>query len=530
MKEKTNILIIDDNPDNFELFSRRLESAGYTARLANNGEDAFKTLFKEKIDCVLLNNRLSRMSSLEVVKRIKSDEELEFMPVIILFGLEKESDALAGLEAGADDYMIESSDEQLAMVKLKMVLQTKNLRDEFMRLNKMVSEFKSLSLEDSVTGLHNKRYFLECLDMEISRVKRCEYNICCAMIDIDYFKRLNDSYGHAFGDIILKKLGECLKASFRGSDVIARYGGDEFIVLMINTDYSIVFNIVERFRKYVEGYDFSDKGITVKLTISIGLSSFLEDGVFNKDSFLFFADKACYEAKARGRNNSVIYKELFGQIEPADKANLLAAEKKVYSVVENPKKSYMEGISNLIFSWEEKNSLLRGRSANVLKYVRLITEKMNLSKSEIEIIENAAIVHDLGKLLISESILFKKEELLTPQEREIIRRHPVLTVNLLSKNIFMKMELPIVLYHHEHYDGKGYPLGVKGKYIPLGSRIIKVADVYENICSARLGGDKPLGLEEITKKMLDEAGKALDPEIVAVFLKVLNKNKNIKNF
>jgi len=526
MEEKNSILIIDDNPDNLEMFSRRLHVAGYAVRPASNGEEAFNILSKEKIDCVLLNSRFSQMPSIEVIERIKSDEGLEFMPVIMLTGLEKEADAILGLEAGADDYIIESSSEQMALVKLKMVLRTKYLKDEFIRLNKAVSELKSLSIEDSVTGLHNTRYFLECLDMEISRVKRCEYNICCAMIDIDYFKHVNDSHGHAFGDFVLKELGECLKASFRGSDVIARYGGDEFIVLMVDIDYSIVFNIAERFRKYVEGHNFSDKGITVKLTVSIGLSSFLEDGVFSKDGFLSFADKACYEAKARGRNNSVTCKELFGYIEPANKINLLAAEKKVYSAVEYPKRSYMEAISNLIFTWEEKNHFFSGHSANVLKYVRLITGQMNLPKNEIEVIENAAIVHDLGKMLISESILFKKDGL-TPEEQEIIRRHPALTVNLLSKNRFMKMELPIILYHHEHYDGKGYPLGSKGKHIPLGSRIIKVADVYDNACSARLGGNKPMGPEEIAKKLLDEAGKELDPEIVDIFLKALKRNVDV---
>ncbi|MFH0855805.1 MAG: diguanylate cyclase [Candidatus Omnitrophota bacterium] len=521
MKEKITILVIDDNPGSLEASIRRLDASGYLLMPVSSCQEALSILSGEQIDCVLLSSRLTQMPAVEAVKRIKSVASLKYTPVVMLAG-PKESDALFCLEAGADDYIIDSNSAQMALMKLKMVLRRKHLRDEVSRLNKMVPVLQSLSMEDSVTGLHNKRYFLECLNMEVFRVKRCEYNICCVMIDIDYFKQVNDGHGHAFGDFVLKKLGECLKANFRGSDVLARYGGDEFIVLMINTDYSVIFNIAERFRKYVEGIDFSDKGTTVKLTVSIGLSSFLEDGVFTKEDFLSFADKACYEAKARGRNNSVTCKELSGQAKPSDRENLLAVEKRVYSIVEYPKRSYIEAISDLISAWEENNSFLSGHSANVLKYVRLITREMNLPKNEIEIIENAAAVHDLGKLLIGESILLKNGGL-TSGEQEIMRRHPALTVNLLSKNKFMKMELPIILYHHERYDGTGYPLGLEGKHIPLGSRIIKVADVYDDACSGRLGPDKPLAPGEVAKKLLDESGKAIDPEIADIFLKALKK-------
>lgn len=523
MEEKNTILIVGDSPAHPGISGRSLEAEGYIVILAGSSDEAFNALSKGKIDCVLLNSRFSQAPVIDMVKKIKSDESLEFKPVIILTGLKKEAEGLSGLEAGADDYLTESSSAQISLVKLKAALRTKRLSDEFIRLNKTVAELKSLSIEDSVTGLHNKRYFLECLDMEIFRVKRCEYNICCAMIDLDYFKEVNDSHGHAFGDFVLRKLGECLKSNFRGSDVIARYGGDEFIVLMIDTDYSVVSNIAERFRKSVEALDFSDKGISAKLTVSIGLSSFLEDGVFTKESFLSFADKACYEAKARGRNNSVTCKELSGHIEPKEKASLLAAEKKVYSVIEYPKRSYIEAISNLIFAWEARSPFFSGHSANVLKYVRLITSRMNLPKNEIEVIENATVVHDLGKLLISENILFKKERL-TPEEEEIMSRHPALTVNLLAKNRFMKMELPVILYHHEHYDGKGYPLGLVGKRIPLGSRIIKVADAYDDASSGRFSGLKPVSADEVAQKLLDKAGKELDPEIVEIFLKALKEN------
>jgi len=345
------------------------------------------------------------------------------------------------------------------------------------------------------------------------------------MIDIDYFKLVNDNHGHAFGDFVLKEFGECIKICSRESDVLARYGGDEFIVITIDTDYAVVLNIAERFRKYVEKHDFADKGISFKLTVSIGISSLLEDGVLNKDKFLSFADRACYEAKARGRNNSVTYRELV-DLAGSDKAGMLETENKIYNIAEYSKKSYIDSMKDLIFAWEERNPFTAKHSENVIKYVRLITAEMNLPKNEIEVIENAAAIHDLGKLLISENILFKKDEL-TPQEWEIIKKHPTLAVNLLSNNRFMKMELPIILYHHEQYDGKGYPVGLAGKRIPLGSRIIRVADAYDSICSAQPQCGEAGVCKETINELLDGAGTQFDPEIVDIFLKALQKNGGV---
>jgi len=511
MQEKASILIIDDNPDNLEMFSRHLNQTGYITRLANNAEKGLKILPAEKIDCVLLNYQLVKASGIELVKKIKSENGLEFIPAVILTCLDKEEDILAGLESGADDYITASSGPEMILTRVKAILRTKYLSDSLVQLNKAASELKDISVRDSLTGLYNRKYLLESLDMEISRAKRCKYNICCLMLDIDYYKLVNDNYGHAFGDFVLKEFGACIRACFRESDVLARYGGDEFIVLMVDTDYATVYNVAERFRRYIERYDFRDKETAVKITVSIGISSLLEDGDLNKDKFLYFADTACYEAKARGRNNSVAYRELADEAS-LDKAKLSEAEDKIYNVAEYSKKSYIEAIKNLIFAWEENNPKLRNHSESVLEYVRLITSQMGLPKNEVETIENAASIHDLGMLLIN-----------GPLDGEMIKKHPILTVHLLSKNKFMKSELPIILYHHERYDGSGYPSGLEGRRIPLGARIIRAADAYATICSNRLQSNQPEDAKEAVKELLAESGTQLDPEIVAIFVKALKK-------
>lgn len=511
MQEKSAILIIDDDPRGLAAFSQRLNQAGYSVKSTNDVAKGLKLLLAEKIDCVLLNYRLAAESGLPLAKKIKSESALEFIPAIILTGLDREEDILDGLNSGADDYITASSSPEMALTRLKAILRTKYLRDSLAQLNKAASELKDISVRDSLTGLYNRKYLLETLDMEISRAKRCKYNICCLMLDIDYYKLVNDNYGHAFGDFVLKEFGACVKACFRESDVLARYGGDEFIVLMVDIDYAGVFNVAERFRRYIERYDFREGERSVKLTVSIGISSLLEDGDLNKDKFLYFADTACYEAKARGRNNSVAYKELAEEAS-LDKVKLAETEDKMYSVAEYSKKSYIEAIKNLIFAWEENNPKLRNHTEGVLEYVRLITSRMGLPKNEVEVIENAASLHDLGMLLITD-----------PLDAEMAKKHPLLTVHLLSKNKFMRLELPIILYHHENFDGSGYPSSLEGKRIPLGARIIQVADTYAAICSEQLQGDKPQDTQEATRELAALSGSRLDPEIVAIFVKALEK-------
>lgn len=541
MTEKNNILIIDDNLDDLQIFGRYLTGAGYSVKLALGGQNGFEILSKEKIDCILLDWQMPQMPGIEVVEKIKSDPSLKFIPVIMLTGLEEEKNIITGLGAGADDYIGKSNTPQIILARIKAILRIKNLQDKLqqaiseleiannaktellIKLDKAMIELKKLSIKDSLTDLYNYRYFQETLDIEISRAQRCKYNICCLMIDIDYYKIVNDDHGHLFGDFILKELGLCMKNCFRQADILVRYGGDEFVVLTMDTDYNIAFNIAERFRKYVEAHNFRDKEVLAKLTVSIGIASFFEDGVFDKEKFLSFADRSLYEAKLRGRNNTVTYKELLQDGCQGEK-RLLETEDKLDGIAEFSKRSYIEAVKALIFAVEEKNIYTRQHSLNVLNNAFLIAEEMELPKNEVKAIENASVLHDLGKILISKEILFKNDKL-TEEESQILKKHPSLTIHLLSRGGFIKKELPMILHHHEHYDGTGYPVGLKGKEIPLGARIIAVADAYENMCSMRLC--RKMTSKEIINELIDKAGTYFDPGIVGIFLKALHKRGDL---
>lgn len=513
MRNKVKILLVENSGAD-SWIRTGLNHAGYIVQSAVRVQDAREILSKEKIDCILLDSQIPDCAG--VIKKLKSD----VTPIIMLADSGKKEDVIIWLEAGADDYADKPAGIEIILVRLKAVLRMKYLNGAFIQADKTITELKEQSVKDGLTGLYNHKYFHEVLNTEISRATRGKYNICCCMIDIDCYKQINDNYGHAFGDFILKEVSMRIKESSRQEDILIRYGGDEFAVLLIDTDYTGAFSVAERLRSHIEAYNFEYLGISVKLTASIGIASLFEDRSFSKDRFVSSADRALYEAKLRGRNNIVIYKELaVGMFLNAP--SLLRMEKRIYSIAEYAKKNYIDSLKIMIFAWEKKRQYTRKHSLNVFKYVRLITDETNLPKNEIEAIENAAILHDLGKLLISEDILFKDK--LTQKECEIIKKHSTLTISLLSKSGFMKKELPIILHHHERFDGSGYPMGLKGKYIPLGSRIIAVADAYVNFMS--FYRNKPVDYREIINKLLDGAGAQFDPEIVKIFLKALYKKR-----
>ncbi|MFH1288760.1 MAG: diguanylate cyclase [bacterium] len=531
-KKENLILIIDDNPDDRMMFSRYLKQAGFVVETTGDYVDGISIASKKEIDCILLDSQMPKISGIEVLKRLKADVQLKFIPVIMLTGLEEEKHVLEGLDSGADDYLGKSSSSEIIVARVRAAIRVKKLQDELKEVNKiktkaledldkLMAELKEISIRDSLTKLYNHGYFRDALCKEFHRAKRYGQNMTCLMLDIDYFKRVNDTYGHLFGDKVLVEIADCIKKCIRGSDILARYGGEEFSVLLIESDYEKSFIVSEKIRNCIESCEFKGNNISVKLTVSIGLSSLLEDAVLDKEKFLGSADLALYSAKMGGRNNVVMYKDIESNNVLED-MRIKHIEDKIFGVEEISKQSYLESIKTLITTHEQKDPFTREHSLNVLRYALMIAEEMRLPKNEIAIVSNAAILHDLGKIGISDTIVFKKDKL-TEYEYSTMKRHSAIAFNILRKSSYVRRELDIILHHHEQFDGKGYPSGLEGKNIPLGARIITVADSYDAMRSHR-SYRKDISQEAIIDILVEGAGIQFDPEIVCAFFNGLNKN------
>lgn len=307
------LLIVDDSASIRESLHDILEKAKIFSMIfeADNGAKALDFLIKEKIDFVISDVMMPTLDGFKLLSVIRSQSRYRDLPVIFLTGQSDSIDKIKGLEIGANDYITKPFDAGELLARVNNLIRMKDLKDELEEKNKQLEiinkKLEELSVTDALTGLYNRRYFLERLNSEFSRSKR--YNICISllMLDLDHFKRVNDTYGHQKGDDVLRKTSKILKRNCRAHDIVARFGGEEFIMLLCQTDPDGAFIAAERIRKDVEDYRFTwEGGAPFKATISIGISSCPDIKINNMNDLIRIADTSLYEAKKQGRNRVVV--------------------------------------------------------------------------------------------------------------------------------------------------------------------------------------------------------------------------------
>ena len=299
MADPSRVLIVQSE-DAERLFQRALfADAGLSVVDAATGAEALDFLATDRPDLVVLGRSLPDMDGLDLLPRLKSSE-LDFVPVLVLSHKSATAERVRGLQLGADDYLPRPCDPAELLARAKALLRNKSTHD---KIRKLQVSLEQMVVSDPLTGLHNRRYLMDRLTQEMQRADRHNEPLAFAMIDLDGFKPINDQFGHVVGDKVLRAVGNAVSRCVRVSDIAARYGGDEFAVILPQTPPEGAMRVVERMLRTISELTLQDEnGAAVKVTASLGLAYYPAEDLETPEDLVHSADGALYGAKRSGKN------------------------------------------------------------------------------------------------------------------------------------------------------------------------------------------------------------------------------------
>ena len=429
-----------------------------------------------------------------------------------------------------------SSQDKLIMSTLADLLATA-LHNAF-----VFQKLQQQSITDGLTGVKTRRFFWEGLTSEWKRASRSGRPFSVVLMDLDKFKEVNDTFGHLEGDLVLARVGRLLEQKCRQSNVVARYGGDEFVVLMPETGVDQAQSLAERLRQWVA----TDPMLSEHhITGSFGVASFPVHG-FSVEDIIRVADAGMYVSKHRGGNlvftaedivegeNSAVSRQMIsGYIEgflqrehtgPEHLEELVQTLKKMASG-ENGYNVHVlrESIEALSRAAELRELHASGHGESVARYAEIIGRALNLPAEEVAELIYAARVHDVGKIFVPERILNKPGPL-TDDEFYIVKMHARVGSEIVASIPDSQALQQAIEHHHEAFDGTGYPAGLRGEEIPLWARIIAIADAYSNMTTERSfapGKTSDQALAELEKL----SGTRYDGMLVRILTRQLKAEK-----
>jgi len=294
------ILIVDDNDSNRDLLQRRLRLYDFECVQASGGKEALSILSKQKIDLVLLDVLMPDMNGIEVLNAIRNSELQSDLPVIMVSGFDDVRSVAKCIAIGASDYLSKPVDGVVLGAKVVAALERKALRK---KSNELMDQLTVQATTDQLTGIRNRRSIYEKLDSLIQSCKDNSSNFGIILLDIDFFKSVNDTYGHHAGDMVLIEAAKRFSQNIRSNDFIGRQGGEEFLALIDDIEINEITQIAERVRKSIESSVINVEGTEIKITVSGGIAHSSEK--IERDDLINLADERLYLAKENGRNRII---------------------------------------------------------------------------------------------------------------------------------------------------------------------------------------------------------------------------------
>jgi diguanylate cyclase (GGDEF)-like protein len=367
-----------------------------------------------------------------------------------------------------------------------------------------------LASTDLLTGLYNYGYFQEKIKDYVQDASM-EHPLSLIIIDIDYFKHYNDIHGHQAGDLLINSIGDILNSKVNSPGFASRYGGDEFVVVLPDTTKEKAMQMAQEISHMVnlrgfQGEEYQPEG---KITISCGIAA-CPHHARDAKNLVKYADNALYRAKSLDKNKVEMYYSVFDNLD-----------------IENGEEELLNSIRTLVSVINAKDRYTFGHSERVTDHALKLASRFGLSQEQIHLLGYAAFLHDIGKIEIDRNILNKVEQL-SQEEWQIIQHHSQWGSEIVKAVTKLHPIVPVILHHHENYDGSGYPYGLKGNEIPILSRIIRIADSFDAMVSHRVY-KRRMTVEEALQELRLNSGIQFDPQLVNCFQHIIQEGIGIPN-
>ncbi|MHC5110061.1 MAG: GGDEF/HDGYP domain-containing response regulator [Planctomycetota bacterium] len=516
MGAQSKIAVIESDADLQRLVTRILHGAGCAVETADN-LDAGKNIIADfKPQVVVCGLELDGGSGVQLLQSLHDDAEKVGAYRILLCSMGNRELANAALEAMADDYLPTSCIHTDLVARVRVGL----------RMWQMHAQLRNAATTDGLTGLCNHHHFHQVLHTEMERSRRYGHPLSLIILDIDFFKAINDTFGHPIGNAALQEVARTLRENIRDVDTVGRIGGEEFAIIVPESNSTDAALLAERIRIAMPKTVATAFPKNHEVTASFGIADSDCPKVINAATLLDLADRALYAAKRLGRNQVKLGKEIDegNEIEAVIEHNEVDwLRRRLAMLTAKMQDVYVQSVATLLKALDEKDPYAARHSVNVAHYSEAIARELGCSKAACTSVYNAALLHDVGKVGVPDNILMKRTPL-TPLEHMVIEQVPLIGTRIVNHMRILESEIQIIRYQREFFDGSGTRSGLAGDEIPIGSRILMAADAFDAMTTDRVYRIRKPAEEALTK-IRKLAGKQFDPTVASTMQRVFVRNR-----
>lgn len=467
----------------------------------------FSELTKKKGDLLVVDTK--------VLAKDKLEDALSQLPeahFLVIADEVSASNKVSHLLSSRGEFVLREELSTNSLVRIiNHLLERQRLHEQ---LRKAAFKIKDISIHDDLTHLYNHHHFNEILSQEIKKAKRYKRSMSLVMLDLKNFSNINEVFGQEEGDKILVRIAEVIGRTIRESDIAARFGDNTFAVILPEANMEAALRARERLCDALSDITGTQEGKSTKISIAAGVAT-LEEGAKTKDCIL---KSALAELAASKKDGSLCANGVnHAERDLRENRKLVGELHERFLVAgEEAERGAFQAVVNIIKEISLQRRHIMSHLERVAFYAKQLATRVEEAKKMADCIYRAGFLHDIGKLAINDDILNRKEKL-TQEERKLLQQHSSIGAQMIMNVPFLSREANLIVSHHERFDGKGYPSGLKEEEIPMGSRIIGLTEAWDVMVTPQPYRDQPLTLDGALSELTKGAGKQFDPYLVEIF-------------